>query len=72
MQCPQGHHQVPDEEGSLLERRRGQHRDDRGPADGEHPPGHELPGVAAQEALAEREEPPHQVHHGTGPEAVLE
>merc|ERR1712024_397223 len=26
--------------------------------------GHELPGFPAEEALAEREEPAHQVHHG--------
>ena len=44
---------------------------DGGAADGEHPPRHELPRVAAEEALAEREESPRQVHHGPRPEALL-
>merc|ERR1712025_996707 len=31
----------------------------------EHPLGHELLGVPVEEALAECQEPPHQVHHGS-------
>ncbi len=38
----------------------------------ERSPGHELPGVAAEEALAERSLPAHQVHDGSRPEALLE
>merc|ERR1712105_562698 len=33
--------------------------------------GHELPGISAEEALAEREVSPHQVHHGPRAETVL-
>ena len=44
---------------------------DGGAADGEHPPRHELPRVSAEEALAERQESAHQVHHGPGSETVL-
>ncbi len=43
-----------------------------GPTGAERSPGHELPGVPAEEALAERALPPHQVDHGASPEAVLE
>jgi hypothetical protein len=38
----------------------------------ERPPGDELPGVAAEEALAERSLPAHQVHDGSRSEALLE
>ncbi len=38
----------------------------------ERSPGHELPCVAAEEALAERSLPAHQVHDGSRPEALLE
>ncbi len=38
----------------------------------ERSPGDELPGVAAEEALAERSLPAHQVHDGSRPEALLE
>jgi hypothetical protein len=38
----------------------------------ERSPGHELPGVSAEEALAERSLPAHQVHDGSSPEALLE
>ncbi len=38
----------------------------------ERSPGHELPGVAAEETLAERSLPAHQVHDGSRPEALLE
>ena len=38
----------------------------------ERPSGYELLGLSAEEALAERQVSPHQVHHGQGPEALLE
>ncbi len=38
----------------------------------ERSPGDELPGVAAEEALAERSLSAHQVHDGSRPEALLE
>ena len=68
---PEVHHQVPDEEGSLLECRCRQRWHGRRGIGPEHSLGHELPGVPAQEALAERQESPHQVHHGTSPETLL-
>ena len=68
---PQVHHQVPDEEGALPQCRHRERGDDGGGARPEHPPRHELPRVAAEEALAEREESPRQVHHGPRPETVL-
>jgi hypothetical protein len=37
----------------------------------ERSPGYELPGVPAEEALAERSLPAHQVHDGSCPEALL-
>ena len=43
----------------------------RGGPSPERPPRHELPRVAAEEALAERAVPAHQVHHGTRSEALL-
>jgi hypothetical protein len=42
------------------------------PLGSERSPGDELPGVAAEEALAERSLPAHQVHDGSRPEALLE
>ena len=50
---------------------RGQREHDRGGVGPEHPSGHELPGVSAEEALAEREESAHQEHHGSSAETVL-
>ena len=52
-------------------RRAGSHRDDARRAGHQHTHGHQLPGLAAQEALAEREVPACEVHHGTAPAAVL-
>ena len=71
MSGPEVHHQVPDEEGSVPECCRRQWWHGRGGAGPEHPLGHELPGVSAEEALAERQESAHQVHHGPCPETVL-
>ena len=68
---PEGHHQVPDEEGPLPLRGCRQCGNDGGGARPEHPLGHELPRVSPEEALAERQVPAHQVHHGTCPEALL-
>ena len=68
---PEVHHQVPDEEGVVSQCPRGQREHDRGGVGPEHPSGHELPGVSAEEALAEREESAHQEHHGTSAETLL-
>ena len=67
----QGHHQVPDEEGAVPVRRRRPRQHERGRARPEHPLVHQLLGVAAKEALAERPFAPHQVDHGTAPAVVL-
>ncbi|KAK6308482.1 hypothetical protein J4Q44_G00217530 [Coregonus suidteri] len=58
------HHQVSDEEGTVSGCGGGSHKDDRGGAGVQHPPGHQLPGLSAQEELAERTCPLHQEHHG--------
>ena len=50
--------------GAVPVRGSGARGDGRGGPRPERPPGHELPGVAAEEALAEREVAAHQVHHG--------
>jgi len=67
----QGHHQVPDEEGLVSVGGRWQRRHERRRPRPERPSQYQLHGVAAQEALAERPLPPHQVVDGTSPEIVL-
>ncbi len=49
----------------MLERCCRQRWHDGRDAGAEHPLGHELLGLAAEEALAERQIALHQVHHGT-------
>ena len=49
----------------------GPRRDDARRAGHQHPHGHQLPGLAAQEALEELPIPARQVHHGTALAAVL-
>ena len=46
--------------------------DDRGRAGLQHPPVRQLPGVPAEEELAEREGALHQEHHGKAPASLLE
>merc|ERR1712098_976459 len=65
------YHQVPDEEGLVSECRRWQCRHVRGGIGPEYSLGHEFLGFSVEEALGERQEPPHQVHYGTCPETVL-
>lgn len=57
--------------GALSGRGRGSREDDGGRTRLQHPPGHQLPGVLAEEELAECACPVHQEHHGEAPAPVL-
>ena len=57
--------------GPVFERRRRQRCHERRRVGFQHPLVHQLPRLTSQEALAERQVPLHQIHHGTSHQIVL-